>query len=236
MTSQAQQIRTFLETLFEPGDVFEVRAPNTLMSERSGFRSTVSGYFRYETIDRAVEEIVELDESGRAPGIYVTMNPVNPALLARAADRLAPKAQATTADADILKRRWMVIDFDPVRPSGVSASEPELEKAHQRMELIRSWLTRMNSPEPVAAMSGNGYHLIYRVDLPVDDWGIVKTLLSHMSLVYDDEHVAIDRTMFNPARITKVIGTMARKGDHVVGVGEVEDRPHRRSYLLETAA
>ena len=44
------------------------------------------------------------------------------------------------------------------------------------------------------------------------------------------DDVDIDLTVYNPARICKLYGTMARKGDSTV------DRPHRRSCILETPA
>jgi hypothetical protein len=40
---------------------------------------------------------------------------VKPELLARAADRVKPYAKVTTGGADIVVRRWMPLDFDPVR-------------------------------------------------------------------------------------------------------------------------
>jgi hypothetical protein len=39
--------------------------------------------------------------------------------------------------------------------------------------------------------------------------------------------VKIDQKVFNPGRLCKVPGTLARKGD------DTEARPHRRAQLLE---
>jgi putative DNA primase/helicase len=45
--------------------------------------------------------------------------------------------------------------------------------------------------------------------------------------------VKIDRTVHNPSRITKVAGTIAaNKGDSLVGLEGMEDRPHRRARLV----
>ena len=44
---------------------------------------------------------------------------------------------------------------------------------------------------------------------------------------YDDALIHIDQKVFNPARIWKLYGTWAAKGD------DVPDRPHRQGRLLE---
>jgi hypothetical protein len=72
-------IRRFLELLFAPGDVFEVRAPGCRDRPDTKYAYTCSGYFTFDTIDRAAGEIAALDHSAVAPGIYVTLNPVAPA-------------------------------------------------------------------------------------------------------------------------------------------------------------
>ncbi len=54
-------------------------------------------------------------------------------LLGRAYNRLKERAELTTADNDILKRLWLPVDLDPVRPAGVSASDEEHFAAIQRV-------------------------------------------------------------------------------------------------------
>jgi len=240
MTDSVRQsdVQRFLGLLFEPGDAFEVRAPKCRERRNSSYTSTVSGYFTSDAIDQAAAAIIELDESNLAPGIYVTLNPVRPDLLARAANRLRTRAAETTADCDIAHRRWLLIDVDPVRPSGVSATDTELANARERAEAVRDFLTALGWPAPVIAMSGNGYHLLFRIDLPADDSGLIQRVLDALASRFDDDIVSVDRSVFNPARIVKVIGTVARKGDDLrdcPGAG-VEDRPHRRSHLVDVPA
>ena len=57
-----------------------------------------------------------------AEGIYLTLNPTLPALLARAHNRLERRAKATTSDEQISKRRHLLVDIDPERPTGVATS------------------------------------------------------------------------------------------------------------------
>ena len=106
--------------------------------------------------------------AGTAQGIYVTLNPVAPALLARAANHVIEWAKHTTSDADIQGRIWLPIDFDPVRPSGISSTDAEHTAALERAQACRGWLASLGWPQSVYADSGNGAHLLYRIDLPND--------------------------------------------------------------------
>ena len=229
----AGEVATFLKLLYEPGDTFEVRAPKCLERPGSSYAATASGYFTGRSSDAAARAIAALDERGLAPGIYVTLNPTRPALLARAANQVKWKATATTGDADIVRRRALLIDADPTRPAGISATDEELESARLRIMAVRDHLTAQGWPAPVVSLSGNGYHAIYRIDLPGDDGGLVKDVLNALADRFDDDSVTIDKGVFNAARIVKIPGTMARKGDDLQGVDGVEDRPHRRSVLAD---
>jgi hypothetical protein len=82
-------------------------------------------------------------------------------------------------------------------------------------------------PTPILADSGNGGHLLYALDLPVDDGGLVQRCLEAIAFRPDDDHVLIDQRVYNPARIWKLYGTRACKGD------DAADRPHRLSQLIE---
>lgn len=233
VASVQQAVQRFLATLFQPGDVFEVRAPECRDRPDARFAFTCSGYFTFDSLDQAAREIAKLDQSGMAPGVYVTLNPVEPSLLARSANRIKTRARVTTQDKDIARRRMLLVDIDPVRPAGVSATETELAGAQQTAQAIAEYLTTLGWPAPIIAMSGNGYHLLYRIDLPADDDGLVQGVLVALANQFSTETVTIDRSVHNAARITKVIGTVSRKGDDVQDVAGVEARPHRRSCLVE---
>jgi hypothetical protein len=128
-----------------------------------------SGYF--DSFESLVQKVKILGDEGRYQGIYVTLNEVNPALLARRANRIKTrlsKKDSTTADADILRRRWFPIDIDPVRPSGVSSSEDEHASALWLADQVKGFLSERGWPEPLVGDSGNGAHLLYRIDLPND--------------------------------------------------------------------
>ena len=54
-TREPLTIRRFLELLFQPGDVFEVRAPDCREQRSARYAFTCSGYFAFESLDARVE-------------------------------------------------------------------------------------------------------------------------------------------------------------------------------------
>jgi hypothetical protein len=218
----AAEVRRTITLIIEPGAVFEVRALEAKM-EGHWRQGTVSGYFNNtDDVIRALPLIKT------AKGIYITLNPVNPALHARAYNRLVmlgPR-DPVTSDQDVLRRRWLPIDCDAVRPTGISSSDAEHQAAINRAARIRATLAAEGWPEAMLANSGNGGHLLYAVDLPRDD-ATVKQCLAALAARFDDDVVVIDQTVFNPARIWRLYGTLAAKGD------STPVRPHRMSQIID---
>ena len=208
-----------ISLLFEAGNVVEVRIPKT----RAG---VVAGYF--DNFSSMADAICQADAKYRAGGVYYVLNEINPALLGRAYNRLKEHAEHTTADNSVLRRRWLPIDLDPVRPAGISASEEEHAEAVRRARLIADDMQK-EWGRPIIADSGNGAHLLYRIDLTNDQEGlaIVSGALAELDRRYSDHAVRVDVTSANAARIWKAYGTVARKGD------STPDRPHRMSRVLE---
>ncbi|HPD52098.1 MAG TPA: hypothetical protein PLW36_06125, partial [Methanoculleus sp.] len=210
-----------ISILAEPGAVVEVRA--------IADGAIHSGYFDDHTaLLRSVEA---LDADPSVYGIYVTLNTVNPALLARRANRIKmrlSRRDATTSDADILRRRWLPIDIDPKRPAGVSSTDGEHLSALDAAERVAAYLSEQGFPEPLRADSGNGAHLLYRIDLPNDEpsAALVKAVLSTLDALFSNDAVSVDTANHNAARIWKLYGTVSRKGD------STPERPHRRSSLI----
>jgi hypothetical protein len=214
-------LRDAVTRLAGPGQVVEVRALTD--------QYTHSGYFSDPAaLVRAVEP---LDADSSVHGIYITLNEVNPALLSRRANRIKMrlgKKDSTTSDADILRRCWLPIDIDPLRPSGVSSTDEEHGLALAKADEVARWIAGLGFPDPVRADSGNGAHLLYRIDLPNDEavTALVKGCLATLDALFSDEQVNVDTANFNAARIWKLYGTVSRKGDNT------PERPHRRSRIL----
>ena len=208
-----------LKLLCEPGQIYELRCPKTSND------GTVSGYFNDLTKLAYHAEYW----SGIAPSAYVTLNPAKPHLLGRAANRIQRWAKETTADHEIAHRRRLLLDFDPVRAAGISSTDEEHAAALARTHECLGWLTAQGFPEPLLANSGNGAHLVYGLDLKNDDPScmLVENCIKAISRRFSDNRVHVDVSVFNSARISKVYGTMACKGDNT------PERPHRMSKILQ---
>ena len=91
----------------------------------------------------------------------------------------------------------------------MSATDAELAVALERTRSVAEHLTVVGWPAPVLAMSGNGYHLLYRVDLPADDGGLVKAVLAALADQFSDDAVTVDPRTLLPAEIPQVVETIA---------------------------
>src|SRR5947209_4215812 len=102
-----------LGLLVEPGAVVELRA---LRVSTSSYRKphTVAGYYDGSHLTDLAREALKLERV--AAGVYVTLNPLKPDVLARRRNRVEPaQADESAHDADVLRRRWLLIDADPKR-------------------------------------------------------------------------------------------------------------------------
>ena len=214
------EIESCLRRFFADGDVFEVRALDAVTRGAGGYRTqphVESGYFDYAHIGCVADE---LSKYASYKGVYFTMNPVRHELISRAANRMRnPRKDPLTSDADIITRRWILIDCDARRPSGIPSSDDEHDKAIALSDEIASGMMSRWG-EPVKVDSGNGAQLFWKISVPADDKGFVQSILRSFATGSTDS-VDIDISVFNPARIVRLPGTWNVKGD------EFDDRHHR---------
>jgi hypothetical protein len=225
--------RAVYDQLKRPGEVTEVRILGVFGNSPawSGFaKGTVAGWFDdYAALYAAVLAINHVKHGGA----YFTPQVIDPRLIGRAVNRLVV-AKETTSDRDVLAYRHLLIDADPVRPAGISSSDAELDAALKlRDEIASEIASDYRLPEPIRAVSGNGGHLLYPLpDLPAGKYGpVIKQMLKEISVKFSTDLVTIDTTVFNPSRIWKLYGTVARKGDEVDAGPHREARPYRLAYI-----
>lgn len=211
-------IRQAVAQLVPEGNVFEIRIIRNSKSK------PLSGYFT--STDELLKAFDTVDL--RRSNIYITLQEVNNDCFSRIqSNRFVENAQATS-DADITGYNWLFIDLDPIRTSGVSSSEEELQEAFALAKRVSEYLTSLGFSEPVKAVSGNGAHLLYKVNLIKNDENaqLIEKCLAALSALFDNDKVKIDTVNFNPARVCKLYGTLAQKG------ASTEERPHRMSHLV----
>lgn len=89
---------------------------------------TASGW--YDDLDKLAADAARLNL--RTGYVYIVPNPINPDLLARRCNRFEVGVRDLTADHHVTSRRWFLIDFDPVRLPGISATAEEKADACRR--------------------------------------------------------------------------------------------------------
>lgn len=216
ITECLEEILYSMEVLKDEDVVVEVRILNTN-------KGTISGYYDdYEKMANDIKSYIS------KYNIYFTINPVKKELLARSKNHLTEYAKTTTTDADIEKRDILMIDLDAKRAAGISSSDEEHQKAIEKAEKVKEFLTEQGWAKPVVADSGNGTHLLYYTDLQNDKESteLVKNVLKALDAMFTDDAVEVDKSTYNAARICKVYGTVACKGD------DTEERPHRMAKII----
>ncbi|MCY2990916.1 MAG: AAA family ATPase [Planctomycetota bacterium] len=223
------EIRHSLVLIFRPNDVIEVRVLGIPSNNDKFPPHNASGYF--DDLDKAAAAILKYDERGA--NVYVTINPTIPDLLARASNKIVERAKGTTGDVEILTRRWLPIDIDPHRPSGIAANTAERDSAHALSVRVDTLLRSQGWGHPLLVDSGNGRYLLYRIDQPNDalTTALLKAFYPALALALGEPdktkpYSEIDTGVFNAARIFRPGGATNRKGDGT------PDRPHRRCVYL----
>lgn len=97
----------------------------------------------------------------------------------------------------MLRRGRLLVDLDPVRPSGIASTGAEHEAVHERARKVREQLRELGWPEPIYMDSGNGAYLVYAIDLANDGeaHALVTRALAALARLFGDEHAKIDTTV-----------------------------------------
>jgi P4 family phage/plasmid primase-like protien len=222
----------FADVKFGAGECIEVRVPDKKK------RITAAGWF--DDKEALAKSVARLARDGFSDpdnprrfvheNAYWTCNPASDALLARQKKNTIAIAPDTTSDNNITRRLWLPIDIDPLRPSGVSATNAEKKLAREVVETLGNKLIdELGFPSDciVGGSSGNGYHILIRIELPNDNDArdLIKKCLAAMQGMVGTGKVEVDPKVYNAARIIKCYGTLACKGMNTA------DRPWRWSKL-----
>jgi hypothetical protein len=172
--------------------------------------------FFFDNLDGMARRAAEWSANPHVLGTYFTLSKLKESLSGPYATKK-----------DVLSRPWLMVDVDPDRPNGQSATREERNLAKGVAQRIILGLHRDGWPEPVIISSGNGWHLYWRVNLA--NTPEAQTLVKRVLMALNQRYgilgkVKVDTQPQDPARVTKVPGTMTRKGE------PTPERPHRRSW------
>ncbi len=149
--------------------------------------------------------------------IYTVMNPINDSF-----------TSGSVGDSDIAYRDLLLIDIDR-HDTKNPATEEDLENAKGLADKVAEYLKVGGWDDPIKVMSGNGYHLYYILNNVANSDDIrdaIKDFLKDLGEVFNTDLVKIDTNVFNASRITKVVGTIAYKGE------ESAERPYRMARCV----
>ena len=215
-----KEVKDALSVLKDPGEIFEIRILKG--------KTIISGYFNNtETLEEAFKT-VDL----RGANVFYTLNELKEGCYSRVQRDCFRQVKTTTSDGDVECYRWLLVDLDPVRMTGISSTKEEGLLAYEMARRVVNYLRDKGFPFPIMARSGNGIHLLYRIKFPVNDENIrlVERCLKALDLLFTDDRVAIDTTVYNPSRISKLYGTLAQKG------ASTKERPHRMAQVFKYPA
>lgn len=214
----ANEVKKAISLMKPDGQLFECR-----MLEGS---KIYSGYFTdAETLVNALSR-----ENLRDRNVYITLNEIDSGCYGRKQRDcfILVRKDPTTGDKDIVGYDWLMVDLDPNRPSGTSSSDAELEEAKSLGNKVYLALRNLGFEKPLFAYSGNGVHLLYKINLSNADErvALVKKCLQVLDMMFSTERVKVDTKNFNLSRICKLYGCKSAKG------ADTKDRPHRMSHIV----
>lgn len=186
-----------------------------------------SGYFKsFDNLCKQLEPYTEMDDEQ----IYFVMNEISSDCYARPqCERFVKSPKATTKDDEIVSRRWILCDFDPVRLPNISSSTEQFELAHKKAQDVYRYLKDdCEFEDMVVAISGSGWHLLIPVNIPCNEETdkIVKDFYAYMGNKFTDDKVEYDVKVYNRSRITKLYSVIAKKG------ANLPSNPWRQSKIV----
>lgn len=153
-----EQIKKTLDLFRTDNGLLEIRIFSTVNKN-----DIYSGIF-----DNDADLISEINKFDRDNyNIYFIFNELKNALNGMPQlNRMVRGAKAVN-DKDIKYRRWLLVDVDPVREGGVTdvaSTDEELENARLVALDVRKYLREQGFKSPVVCRSGNGIHLLFKLN------------------------------------------------------------------------
>jgi hypothetical protein len=142
--------------------LFGVHEVMTMGPEENEKGKPISRLGYFDNLEAALSAV---ERVGDFKGAYVGVNPVvldsgglNPEQLRQQSNR--------AREEHMLCRVRLFLDFDPPRDTNTNSTVEEKAGAYAQAIDAREYLRGFGWPDPMVCDSGNGWHLLYRVQLP----------------------------------------------------------------------
>lgn len=175
------------------------------------------GFYDLDHLNEMSQEIVNWD--GHAEGIYSTINDIDPKYLQIKANELMlkPGDGKGTQNNGVISFNTLFIDIDVEKPQKAAATKEQVDALLPVQEHIKTVLDKI-CPYYAKGMSGNGYNFYiplvsHEVTDEVNEQR--QEILNRINQYYQPEYgqiLKIDSNVFNSGRITRLSGTMNKKG------------------------
>lgn len=218
-----EEIKKTLNVFRTDNGLIEIRVFNTINGNEN-----YSGIFNNE--ESLINEVQRFDKEPY--NTYFVFNELKDAMSGRPQFNKLLKGVSAVKDPDIKYRRWLFLDFDPIREGGVkdiASTEEEMKYAHLKAVEVYRYLMSIGFPKPIVCKSGNGFHELFRIDNWDNSEEIDKEFsdfLNYISMRFTDSKVDCDIKNKNASRLTKFYSSKSRKG------GDTQERPHRYSKII----
>jgi P4 family phage/plasmid primase-like protien len=180
------------------------------------------GYF-----DNDTKALASMENDSTYQALWYSLNPL--ATPPEGAKLNGPLMRSKRSKKDWMSaRKRLLIDIDPLREYG-NSSAAEKAAAWRQVEAVKQYLHGLGWPEPMLCDSGNGWHLIYAVELPNDQASedLIRGVLRSLAAKFDNSETHIDTSVFEANRVCKLPGSWARKAP------STPERPHRQARIVE---
>jgi hypothetical protein len=124
-----------------------------------------------------------------------------------------------TKDSDVIAVKTIVLDVDPERIPGTSATEKQVGLARKQAEEIAHWCEQRGWKRPSLVMSGNGYHLWFAIpEINITDQNCneieakLKIFEDEVRRNFKNSEIKVDHIQ-NLSRLIRVPGTVNLKGE-----------------------
>lgn len=203
-------IRLAIKMIYRLGDTIEIRT-----FAKDGTRRVGRYPFGWDVV-RTLEK-----EDGLGRDCYYVLNPTSLAAL------LIGTNQSGTKEGDVPRRRWFLLDFDPIRKHKI-ASEDQFAEAFATATQARAFIFEaLPDVEVLRASSGNGVHLLVQIDLPNDEPSKLLVRKVQRAVAERFSSPAVECECFpDAARLVRAYGTVNHKGE------ETETLKYRKSEIL----